>query len=76
MNPMALLKLKSCIEKFKSNHPKVISFFTAASGTVVKDSIIELKLTSPDGKTMVTNMRVTEDDLAMISEFNEFSGKQ
>lgn len=76
MNPMAMLKLKTCFEKFKQNHPKVISFFAAVSGSVVKDSVIELKITSPDGRTMVTNMKVTDDDIALVSELKSLAGKQ
>lgn len=76
MNPMAMLKLKTYLEHFKQNHPKVISFFSAASCLVDKDSVIELKVTSPEGKTIVTNMKVSEDDIALIAELKKLTSAQ
>ena len=68
MNPMALIHLKSKLEKFRTNHPKVPMFFKAISGEVGLDSIIEIKLTTAEGKTMVTNFKVTQDDMDLFSE--------
>ena len=68
MNPMALIHLKSKLEKFRTNHPKVPMFFKAISGEVGLDSIIEVKLTIAEGKTMVTNFKVTQDDMDLFSE--------
>ncbi|MBQ7046922.1 MAG: hypothetical protein IJN85_04180 [Oscillospiraceae bacterium] len=76
MNPMALLHLKSKLEKFRENHPKVPLFFQAASGEVRLDSIIELKITNPEGKSIVTNIKVTQDDIDLISDLQSQLGKQ
>lgn len=69
MNPMMMIKLKTMFDKFRINHPKVIGFFSAASNKVAKDSVIEIKLTSPEGETILTNMRVTDDDIELMNEF-------
>lgn len=68
MNPMSLLHLKPMLEKFRNNHPKVPMFFNAISGEVGLDSIIEVRLTTAAGKTMVTNFRVNQDDMDLFSE--------
>lgn len=68
MNPMTIFKLKSKLENFKKNHPKVPMFFKAISGEIKLDSIIEVKLTTAEGKVMVTNFRVTQDDLDLFDE--------
>jgi hypothetical protein len=73
MNPVAAMKLKGMLDKFKENHPKVPMFFAAASNSISEGSIIELRVTSPEGKTMVTNMRVLSDDMDMIEEFKKMS---
>ena len=63
MNPMTIFKLKSKLENFKKNHPKVPMFFKAISGEIKLDSIIEVKLTTAEGKVMVT-----KDDLDLFDE--------
>lgn len=71
MNPMSIMRLKPLFEKFRNNHPKVPLFFAAASQSVGEGSVIEIKVTAPDGKNLVTNMKVTSDDLALIAELRE-----
>ena len=51
MNPMNFLALKPSWEKFRTNHPKMISFVKTASRESFLDegSLIEIKVTnSPD----------------------------
>lgn len=71
MNPMSIMRLKPLFEKFRNNHPKVPLFFAAASQSVGEGSVIEIKVIAPDGKNLVTNMKVTSDDLALIAELRE-----
>lgn len=68
MNPMSMFHIKSKLEKFRNNHPKVPMFFKAISSEVGIDSIIEIKLTTASGKNMVTNFRVNQDDMELFSE--------
>lgn len=76
MNPLEFMQLKPMLEKFKQNHPKVPKFFTAASNNFTEDSIIEIKVTSPDGQSIITNMKVNSDDLALIAELKKMLGKK
>lgn len=68
MNPMDIMKIKPLLEKFKMNHPKVPMFFHAVSGKVEVGSIIELSITPPDGEKIVTNIRVTSDDIELAQK--------
>ena len=50
MNPMGFMKIKGLVDRFKDNHPKVPMFFTAASKSVDVGSIIEINITTAEGK--------------------------
>lgn len=71
MNPMALMKMKALGDKFKANHPKVPLFFNAAVREIREGSIIEITVTSPEGKNICTNMRVTADDVEMVQQIKD-----
>ncbi len=71
MNPMALMKIKGLFDKFQSNHPKVPMFFKAASQAVGEGSIIEINVTTAEGKNLCTNMKVTKEDLELIEQIKQ-----
>ncbi|MCM1084044.1 MAG: hypothetical protein NC393_08480 [Clostridium sp.] len=71
MNPMGFMKIKGLVERFKENHPKVPMFFTAASKSVDVDSIIEINITTAEGKSLCTNMKVTADDMELVRQLSE-----
>ena len=52
MNPMAMMKIKGLLDRFRSNHPKVPMFFSAASQSIGEGSIIEISITNADGKKL------------------------
>lgn len=68
MNPMALMQVKGLLDRFKNSHPKVPMFFKAASQSISEGSIIEICVTSPDGKKINTNMKVTAEDLELVEQ--------
>lgn len=68
MNPMALMQMKSLLDEFKKNHPKIPMFFTAASKSIGEGSIIEINVTTSDGKKLNTNMRVTAEDMKLVQQ--------
>lgn len=71
MNPMALIKIKGLMDRFKSNHPKIPMFLTAASKCIDEGSIIEVNITTSTGKTLCTNMKVTAEDLDMVRQISD-----
>lgn len=70
MKPMAMMQIKNLLDQFKKNHPKVLQFFATASKRIQVGSVIEVNITDSDGKTICTNMRVTEDDIALIQQLS------
>ena len=68
MNPMDLLKLRPLLHNFKENHPKLLQFVRAAAQACDEGSIIEVKLTTSEGKTLITNMKISTEDLELMRE--------
>ncbi len=73
MNPMALMQMKGMLEKFTQNHPKVPMFFQSAGQHIGEGSVIEISVTTADGKNLCTNMKVTADDLALFEQLKKLS---
>lgn len=76
MNPLGLMKIKGLLEKFRDNHPKVPMFFNAAAGSIDEGSIIEINVTTAEGKNICTNMKVTADDLELFRQLKDIASKQ
>lgn len=72
MNPMALLKAKKSWETFCRNHPRFPAFMQAVQAAGIQEgTIIEVSVTTPAGKTMTTNVRLTASDM---QAFNDLKG--
>lgn len=68
MNPMALMRLKPMMEQFRERHPKFVQFFGYAGSHLTEDAVLEISVTDADGKKIVTNIRLTPEDLALYNE--------
>ncbi len=68
MNPIALMQLKPMFERFRERHPKFIQFFGYAGKSISEGSLIEVTITDPEGKRIVTNIRVDADDIALFQQ--------
>ncbi len=69
MNLMNLMQLKEAWSIFKDNHPKFPLFLKVASESALKEgSMIEIRVTSPEGKTLTTNMKLKASDLELIEQ--------
>ena len=72
MNPMALMKIMNAKNQFDANHPKFGAFLKAAfAGGIQEGTIIEMKVTKPDGETMTTNLKVKQSDLELLHQLQE-----
>ena len=67
-NQLAMIQqLKSGMDRFRANHPKFPMFLQAVSqNALVEGSVIEINVTTPEGKNYCSNIKVTADDLAFI----------
>lgn len=69
MDIMKLMKIKGAWEKFQSNHPKFTPFINAVSQNgITEGTIMELTVTTPDGKTLSTNIKVQASDLELMEQ--------
>ena len=74
MNPIAMMQAAGRIKIFKEQHPKALAFIQSVSeGDMRVGTVIEVKVTTPEGKVSVSNIRLTEDD---IETFNLFKNGQ
>ena len=69
VNPMMLFKIKGLWDRITSNHPKMVPFGrTVFPAAIDVGSIVDVKVTDPNGKTYHYNMRVSEDVMEAIRE--------
>ncbi|MCR4902272.1 MAG: hypothetical protein K6A23_05395 [Butyrivibrio sp.] len=67
MNPMLLMQLQQRFSMFSQDHPKVLPFFQAVGSNAMQEgTIIDVKVTTPDGKTMESNIKVTANDIETV----------
>lgn len=66
-SPKDMKQMKGNLEQFQQEHPKIIQFLAAASQVLDEGSVIEVDLTTSEGKKLCTNMRVSQNDLALVS---------
>lgn len=67
-----LQDMKKHWDRFRENHPKFLRFLDAAQRSAVEEgTLIEIRVTAPSGKCLETNLRLKEEDVAMIRELQE-----
>ena len=68
LNQLAMLqKLKSGIDRFRANHPKFPLFLKAVSQDALREgSVIEISVTTPEGKNYCSNVRLNADDMGLM----------
>lgn len=67
-----MLKLGGLWAKFSKNHPKFPQFIKAVQKNGFKpDTVIDVKITYPDGNVVDSNLKITESDLAIIEELKK-----
>ena len=65
----SVMKIKSAWDTFSRNHPKFMPFMQAVGREAIGDgTIIEIKVTSPEGKEFNTNMKITQSDLDLFAQ--------
>lgn len=60
-------KIKSGMDRFRANHPKFPMFLRAVSqDALVEGTIIEINVTTPEGKNYCTNVKLKADDMELF----------
>lgn len=71
-NPMKFLQVKAGWEMFKSRHPKFPAFLNSVTqGAINEGSVIEATVTTADGRTFSTNLKVSKEDMELLNEMKE-----
>lgn len=77
MNPLKLLQMKASWEQFKLRHPKFPAFITSVmNGAISEGSIVEISITTADGRTINSNLKVTAEDIQMVDNLKELMSGQ
>lgn len=74
--PALLFKLQKAKQVFEQNHPKFMPFLTAvANSGVTEGTVIEVKVTKPDGTQMESNIRLQQSDIEVLTDLASSMGK-
>lgn len=72
INPLTLIQLKSSWDRFAADHPKFPRFWKAAYRTCLAEgTVVEFKVTAPDGTELASNIKLTGGDLELIRQIQE-----
>ena len=75
INPMELFKVKGLLGEFGTNHPKFFPFLQAVAQAGAKEgTVVEMTVTTPEGRKMETNLRLSQSDLELIRLIRELAG--
>ena len=66
MNFGGLFQLKNSWAAFTRNHPKFPKFLQTAGAAITPDTLIEIKVTTPTGKKIETNLKVRQSDIELV----------
>ncbi|MHB8127027.1 MAG: hypothetical protein ACYDEJ_15585 [Desulfitobacteriaceae bacterium] len=73
-NPSKIMKLKNSWDTFTQNHPKFPGFINAVQKNGLEEgTIIEINVTTADGKPLSSNIKLTQSDIEMIRDLSELS---
>lgn len=72
INPMKVLQMKGAWNTFQKNHPKFPQFIKAVGkGALVEGTVMELTVTTAEGKTLSTNLKLTAQDMELFRQIQE-----
>lgn len=75
MNPAKIFQIKNAWDRFTRNHPKFPKFLQAAAqASIDEGTIIEVKITKPNGDSIASNVKLTADDMELFRELKDLSG--
>ncbi|MCM1049710.1 MAG: hypothetical protein NC433_14935 [Clostridiales bacterium] len=76
-NPTAIFQMMNLWNRFKQNHPKFPRFIGAVYQNGIKEgSIIEINVTTADGQSLNSNLKLSAEDMELIEQFKELMTNQ
>ena len=77
MNPANTLRLMQEFNRFRNDHPRAVSFAQSiARDGLTEGTVIEIKVTAPNGEEKICNLRVLDKDLALVELMKELGAGQ
>ena len=74
MNPTQIFQMMGAWQKFTANHPKFPKFLKAVAAEGLKeDTLIEVNITTPEGKTYCSNLKITQSDLELFKQMKDMT---
>ena len=71
---MQLLKMKSAWDRFRAAHPKFPLFLNSVMQDGIREgTILEFTVTEPDGRRYCSNLKISQEDLALFQELKELT---
>ena len=72
MDMGAAFKMMGLWNHFKNNHPKFPAFMKAVmQNGITEGTVFEVNVTTADGKTISSNIKISADDMQIIQELKE-----
>ena len=72
MNPADTFKRLAEVNRFKSDHPKAVAFAQSLTRDGLQEgTVVEMKMTAPDGTEKICNLRINEKDVALVAMLRE-----
>ncbi len=72
MNPTQIFQILGAWQKFTQNHPKFPQFIKAVAAEGVREgTVMELTVTTPEGKEYCTNLKIRQEDLELLASLRE-----
>lgn len=69
---MKLLQFKTMWDQFTNRHPKFPLFMTAVTQHgITEGTVIEVSITTPEGKNFTSNLKVTAEDIAAVKDLQD-----
>lgn len=67
MDKMIMNEAKNRLDMFNKDHPKVMPFLEMLKNNAVKEgTVVEMRVTTPEGQEYVSNIRLTKTDVETI----------
>lgn len=74
LNPAKIFQIKALWDRFAANHPKFPRFLQAAmQASIGEGTVIEIKITKANGDSIASNLKLTEDDMELFREIQDFA---
>lgn len=71
MNPMAVIKLRPMLEKFRENHPRIPQFMQTAASGMEEGGTLDLKVTNAAGQKIEASIKLNADDIELLNTLRE-----